>query len=110
MMTDRIKAFLAMLERGQDSALLRFSLGTEYAGIGEHDRAIEHLRQAVALDRNYSAAWKLLARTLAASGRNDEAGTTYRTGIEVAEANGDRQAAKEMTVFLKRLEKSRPVP
>lgn len=108
-MADRIAAFLAMLERGQDSAVLRFSLGTEYAGIDEHDRAIEHLRQAVALDRHYSAAWKLLGRTLAAAGRDEEAMTAYRTGIDVAAKKGDRQAAKEMTVFLKRLEKNRPV-
>ena len=32
----------------------------------------------------------------------------YRRGIAAAEAKGDKQAAKEMTVFLRRLEKSPP--
>lgn len=107
-MAGRIDALLALLERGQDSALLRFSLGTEYAGIDEHARAIEHLQQAVALDPQYSAAWKALGQAFTAAGDDDEAGKTYRTGIEVAGKRGDRQAAKEMTVFLKRLERKQP--
>ena len=103
MTTGRTQALLAMLERGQDSALLRFSLGNEYLGSGNHEEAIVHLRRAVELDRKYSAAWKLLGRSLAESGRDDEAMSVYREGIEVAEQHGDRQAAKEMNVFLKRI-------
>jgi len=30
----------------------------------------------------------------------------YTQGIEIAEKKGDKQAAKEMTVFLKRLQKT----
>ena len=36
LMPARIESLLAMLERGQDSALLRFSLGSEYLGEDEH--------------------------------------------------------------------------
>jgi tetratricopeptide (TPR) repeat protein len=107
-MAGRIDALLALLDRGQDSALLRFSLGSEYAGIDDLDRAIGHLQQAVAMDPHYSAAWKALGRTLAAAGRAAEARSAFRTGIGVAEKKGDRQAAKEMSVFLRRLEKKRP--
>jgi Tfp pilus assembly protein PilF len=103
-MHDRIPSLLALLERGQDSAMLRFSLGNEYLGEGEHIMAIDHLRRAIELDRNYSAAWKLLGKALANQNRTTEAIEAYRTGIGIAEANGDRQAAKEMSVFLRRLE------
>ena len=103
MTTDRIDTLLAMLERGQDSALLRFSLGNEYCAAGRFEEAAGHLRRAVRLDRNYSAAWKLLGRALANLERDEEAIAAYREGIAIAEQNGDRQAAKEMTVFLKRL-------
>jgi predicted Zn-dependent protease len=105
MTSERIEALLKMLDRGQDSALLRFSLGNEYLGIGACDEAIAHLRRAVELDRKYSAAWKLLGRSLTEAGRDDEAILVYRDGIEVAGQHGDRQAAKEMNVFLKRLMK-----
>lgn len=105
-MADRIDTLLTMLRQGQDSALLRFSLGNEYLSHEKYDRAVEHFRAATELDRNYSAAWKMLGRALLHSGRGAEAIDVYRVGIEVAEANGDVQAAKEMTVFLKRLETS----
>ena len=104
-MPGRIEPLLAMLERGQDSALLRFSLGSEYLGNDQHKLAAEHLQHAVELDPNYSAAWKLLGKAHAVQDCTAEAIDAYRKGIEVAEANGDRQAAKEMTVFLRRLEK-----
>jgi predicted Zn-dependent protease len=95
----------AMLARGQDSALLRYSLGGEYLKLNQPGTAAEHLLQAVAKDPKYSAAWKLLGKALADAGHKDEAIKAYEDGIKVAEEKGDKQAAKEMTVFLRRLQK-----
>ena len=95
----------AMLARGQDNALLRYGLGGEYLKLNQPDKAAEHLRQAVAQDPKCSAAWKLLGKALAEAGRIDEAVKAYADGIRVAEEKGDKQAAKEMTVFLRRLQK-----
>lgn len=103
----RIGNFEAMLARGQDSALLRFSLGGEYLKSGNAARAVAHLQSAVEQDPAYSAAWKLLGKAATEAGRADEAIDAWRRGIEIAEAKGDRQAAKEMRVFLRRLEKDR---
>jgi Tfp pilus assembly protein PilF len=94
-----------LLEQGRESALLRFSLGSEYFKLRETWVAIFHLRRALELDPNYSAAWKLLGMAFAEAGVLNEALNTYRRGIEVAERKGDKQAAKEMTVFARRLEK-----
>lgn len=104
-MSARIDAFLQMLERGQDSALLRFGLGNEYLQQDDAARAITHLRKATELDATYSAAWKQLGRALAAAGNRTAAISAYTAGISAAEEKGDRQAAKEMTVFRKRLQK-----
>ena len=93
----------AMLARSQDSALLRYSLGGEYLKVNQFDKAAEHLRQAVAKDPKYSAAWKLLGKALADAGNKDEAIKAYESGIKIAEEKSDKQAAKEMAVFLKRL-------
>lgn len=106
-MSARIDAFLKMLKRGQDSALLRFSLGTEYLAAGKPAEAAVHLRQATAQDAEYSAAWKLLGKALVESGAQDAAEAAFRSGIEAATRNGDRQAAKEMSVFLKRVLRDR---
>jgi uncharacterized protein HemY len=47
-----------MLERGQDSPLLRYALGQECLKTGDLVTAIDHLRQAVDQNPRYSAAWK----------------------------------------------------
>ena len=93
----------AMLAKGQDSAVLRFSLGSAYLKQGNDDEAIVHLEKALTLDPNYSAAWKLLGRALGHAGRVNEAVAAYQSGIDIAETKGDIQAAKEMKVFVRRL-------
>ena len=57
------------------------------------------------MDANYSAAWKLLGKALAENGERQAAIDAYEAGIRIAQARGDIQAAKEMTVFAKRLRK-----
>ena len=94
-----------MLARGQDTALLRFSLGNEYFKARRFEDAVLHLRAAVAHDAAYSAAWKMLGKAFAEGGHDARAEDAYEQGIAAAEAAGDRQAAKEMRVFLKRLRK-----
>lgn len=101
-----IDNFEKMLAAGRDSALLRFSLGNEYLKAAAPEQAAEHLSRAVELDPNYSAAWKLYGKALVATSRDAEAIDAYRRGIEVAQARGDKQAVKEMQVFLKRLNKT----
>jgi len=101
-----ITQFEKMLADGKDSVMLRYGLGNGYLSQGDARAAAAHFAKAVELDPSYSAAWKLYGKALAQSG--DQAGAihAYRTGIEVAEKRGDRQAAKEMQVFLRRLEKT----
>lgn len=106
MTSQQIVNLLKLVGTPRDSALLRFSLGSEYLKCAELEPAIAHLNAAVEKDPGYSAAWKLLGNALAYHGRTDEALAAYRKGIEVAEGKGDRQAAKEMTVFSRRLEKA----
>ena len=102
---DAAQRFEALLAAGKDGALLRFGLGTHYLKAGDGVRAVEHLERAVALDPAYSAAWKLLGKAREQAGREPEAMDAYRRGIEAADKRGDKQAAKEMNVFLRRLEK-----
>ena len=105
-----ISSLEKLLGTARDGALLRYSLGLEYAKAGEHARAAQYLRDAVEREPLYSAAWKALGRSLAEAGRADEAIDAYRRGIEAARAKGDRQAEKEMSVFMKRLEKAGRAP
>jgi predicted Zn-dependent protease len=106
MTSQQIANLLKLVGTPRDGALLRFSLGSEYLKCADFQAAAAHLGAAVEKDPDYSAAWKLLGNALAKGGRNVEALASYRKGIETAEKKGDKQAAKEMTVFARRLEKS----
>ena len=104
-MNPLIDRFEAMLADGKDDALLRFGLGQAYLKQGDPARARTHLSRAVEHDPNYSAAWKLLGRACLDDGDKQAAAVSYQRGIEVAEQRGDKQAAREMQVFLKRLQR-----
>ena len=89
----------------RDGALLRFSLGNALLGTGDAAGAAEELRRAVGFDPHYSAAWKLLGKALLATDDRAGAADAWRQGIAAAQGRGDKQAEKEMTVFLRRLER-----
>ena len=105
-MNPRIESLEKMLDGPRDGALLRFSLGNEYLKAGDPARAGKCFREAVDRDNQYSAAWKALGKALVESGDPAGALAAYESGITVAEAKGDIQAAKEMAVFAKRLRKA----
>ena len=69
------------------------------------EKAIAYLRDAVARDAGYSAAWRALGKALEAGGQAAEALDAYRKGIAASQKKGDKQAEKEMTVFARRIEK-----
>ena len=99
----------ALIAAGRDGPAVRFGLGKALLERSDPTASRSHLERAVTLDPAYSAAWKLLGKARAEGGDPAGAADAYRRGIDAAEAKGDRQAAKEMAVFLRRLERgSRP--
>ena len=89
----------------RDGALLRFSLGQMLLNVGNVAAAVESLRAALAFDPDYSAAWKLLGQALLQDNDRIAATAAWQHGISVATTHGDTQAAKEMTVFLRRAQR-----
>jgi predicted Zn-dependent protease len=104
-----IARLLRLVGGPRDGALLRHAIGTEWLKAGEPAKAAEAFQAAVDRDGNFSAGWKLLGRALQACARNDEARAAWQHGIAVANARGDLQAAREMTVFLRRIDRSKGV-
>lgn len=103
----RIDALENMLATGTDNTLLRFGLGREYLAADDPHAAAVHLRACVELDPTYSAAWKMLGKAYQASGAIADAEQAWEDGIRAAQEKGDKQAEKEMTVFLRRIRKAR---
>lgn len=94
-----------MLAQGNDSPMLRLTLGTTYWKSGNLEQSIEHLEQAVLQKTDYSAAYKILGRAYMDAGRLHEATTAFENGLAAASDNGDKQSEKEINVFMKRLAK-----
>ena len=105
MASPSVESLEKLLGTPRDGALLRFSIGMEYLKMQNAAKAAEHLRQAVAGDPGYSAAWRALGKALEAAAQPDAALEAYRSGIAAAQKKGDKQAEKEMTVFARRIEK-----
>lgn len=107
MSQDALAQLRALIGTPRDGALLRVSLANALLAQGDAVKAIEELRAALKFDADYSAAWKLLGKTLADTGDANAAIDAYRSGIAAAVKRGDKQAEKEMSVFLRRLERAR---
>lgn len=103
-----IETLERMLAAGKDSALLRFGLGQAWLDAGDPVRAATQLGRCVVLDPDYSAAWKLLGKAWLAGGQPQAARAAWQRGLSVAGSKGDRQAGKEMQVFLRRLDRQAP--
>lgn len=102
-MLDSLKKMLAA---GKDSSMLRFGLGKGYLDAGDPATAAVHLQRCVEQDPTYSAAWKLLGKALQASGDPEQARQAWKQGLVAAQNRGDKQAEKEISVFLRKLDKA----
>jgi len=98
-----IDALARMIDSGRDSALLRLTLARLLAADARGAEAATHLQAAVRMDPGYTAAWKELGRVRLGLGERAAAAEAWRQGMDVAAANGDKQAEREMGVFLRRL-------
>lgn len=94
-----------LLDDGRDDALLRFTLGSICLQEADAETALVHLQRAIELDPTYSAAWKLRGAAMLKLTRIEEAQRIWTEGRAVAQQKGDLQVAREITVFLKRLDK-----
>ena len=100
-----IAALEKMLAAGRDSAMLRFGLGKAYLDSNQPEQALAHLQLCVDQDPEYSAAWKLLGRAGRESGDAALARSAWQQGLAVARAKGDKQLERELSVFLRKLDK-----
>lgn len=105
-MSGRVANLRALCGGPRDGALLRAALANALLAVNDHVAAIAELRRALEFDPHYSAAWKQLGKLFAESGDKTAAIDAFRLGIAAAQRRGDKQAEKEMTVFLRRLQKA----
>jgi len=95
-----------MIDQGRDSYEARLAAGQARLRQGDLAQAITHLEAAVSFKPDQTMAWQELGRAELENDHREEARRAWERGIEVAQANGDKQAEKVMRVWLKRLDRS----
>lgn len=99
------ESLLKMVGTAHDSAMLRYTLARHLAESGKLAEAQSQLETAVEMNPGYAAAWKELGKVRNQAENPEGAAQAWQRGIEISRENGDLQAAREMTVFLKRLQR-----
>ena len=95
--------FEKILTSGNDSAMLRFGLGSAYFNDKNYQKAIPHLQKCIEIDNSYSAAYKLMGKAQIKLGLTEQARTVLEACLEQARLKGDKQTEREIQVFLKKL-------
>ncbi len=100
-----IAALEKLLGSDRDTAMLRLTLASSYHQQQDSINAIKHAQNALQLDPDYTAAWKLLGQLHAESGDTKAASHAWEQGIQASVRRGDVQTGKMLQVFLRRLQK-----
>jgi predicted Zn-dependent protease len=90
----------------RDSALLRVTIANALLREENADEAEQQLTEATKMDPAYTAAWKQLGKVRLSLDDTDGARQAWQSGLDAARENGDKQAEKEMGVFIRRLDRS----
>lgn len=100
----RVETYRKLVELDPGDPMSHYTLGTAYEDARRLTEAESHLREAVRLDSEYSAAFLALGRVQRDAGKLDAARETFTRGIDVADANGDLQPRAWMNKFLGQLD------
>lgn len=100
-----IESLKRLVDTSRDSALLRVTLANALLQDDQQSEAEKQLTAATGMDPDYTAAWKQLGKVRLSLEDEEGARQAWQSGIESAERNGDKQAGKEMAVFIRRLDR-----
>jgi thioredoxin-like negative regulator of GroEL len=90
----------AMLLDDPTDTFLRYSLAMEHRSEGNHEQSLLRLGELTRDTTPYVPAFFMAGQQLAELGRNTEARSILRNGIEEARRQGDSHAAAEMSELL----------
>lgn len=100
----RIEKLKEMIAKDPDDAFSRYALALEYNGINEPLTAIEILEELIQRNERYVPAYHQLGQLLSKMNKTQIAKKMYRKGMDLALAEHDDKAAKEMREELEELE------
>lgn len=107
---DRIAQFRKMANDDPDNELGHYRLGQLLQEAGSHEDAIASFRRTLELSPQFSKVYQLLAQSLQALDRKQEAIDTLKKGYQVADERGDRMPRDAMGQMLEQLGEKAPKP
>ncbi len=101
---ERIAMFKEVIEIDPLDSVATFGLGKAYIQLNDYESAVPWLQKAIESQKDYSAAYLTLGKSLEFLGRNAEAIDAFRRGIEAASRKGDLMPLREMERRLRDLQ------
>lgn len=103
--TPRMSQLEALLADDPHDPFLRYGLAIEYVNLGDDVTAVAQFRELIEKsDPPYVPAYLQVGQILTRLGREEEAISIFRAGIEQAQKQGNDHAASEMTGFLEAIQ------
>lgn len=100
---DRLTQLLRMLEAEPSDPFCLYGVAQEHARAGRHGEAVAWFDRTIDADPSHCYAYYHRAKSLEADGREEDARTTLRAGIDAARRCGDRHALSELSAYLDEL-------
>src|SRR5438034_5379617 len=85
-----------MLATDPNDPFLRYALAMEFVSAGEDERAVQQLRDLLAVTSDYIPAYQQAGQALVRLARTEEAREVLRRGSAMAMQQGNSHAAEEM--------------
>jgi Tfp pilus assembly protein PilF len=92
----RILKLKALLEEEPNDSFSRYALALEYAGMDRLSEALALLEELIRRDQSYTPAYQQLGYLYQKLGRNGDAISAFKRGIEIAGHQGDLHSQSEM--------------
>lgn len=96
----RLEAVRALVAQDPANSRIRFMLCMEYLGASDWQQAVSELKDLLARDANYVAAYYQAGRASEELGDEDAARAFYRDGIDAARRTGDAHSLTELQAAL----------
>jgi tetratricopeptide (TPR) repeat protein len=96
MQNKRLEQLKEFLVSSPGDSFLIYAIATEYAGMGDDQKALEHYKQLLELHPAYVATYYHLGKLYERHGEREKAEDTYKLGMEAAQKAGDQHSLSEL--------------
>jgi tetratricopeptide (TPR) repeat protein len=95
-----MEQLLKMLEDVPDEPFVLFAVAQEFSKKGDRENALRYYEKLTKSNPDYTGAYYHLGKLYEQLGRNDDAITAYKSGMEITQKKGEHHAYGELKAAL----------